>query len=81
MSRMVNSSFKVIYLNIEYMSNYIDDSIYFDRKVVKEEKWLEKNPYEVLTDRESFVLKHNCQYIEQCTLGIVHYSSIKLIYN
>jgi len=23
------------------------------------EKWLEKNPYEVLTDRESFVLKHN----------------------
>ena len=44
---------------IEYMSNVIDDSIYFDRKVVKGEKWLKKNPYEVLTDRESFVLKHN----------------------
>ena len=48
-----------IFKLIEYMSTYIDDSIYFDRKVVKGEKWLEKNPYEVLTDRESFVLKHN----------------------
>ena len=48
-----------IFKLIEYMSNYIDDSIYFDRKVVKGEKWLKKNPYEVLTDRESFVLKHN----------------------
>ena len=48
-----------IFKLIEYMSSYIDDSIYFDRKVVKGEKWLEKNPYEVLTDRESFVLKHN----------------------
>ena len=48
-----------IFKLIEYMSNFIDDSIYFDRKVVKGEKWLEKNPYEVLTDRESFVLKHN----------------------
>ena len=48
-----------IFKLIEYMSNSIDDSIYFDRKVVKGEKWLEKNPYEVLTDRESFVLKNN----------------------
>ena len=48
-----------IFKLIEYMSNSIDDSIYFDRKVVMGEKWLEKNPYEVLTDRESFVLKHN----------------------
>ena len=48
-----------IFKLIEYMSTYIDDSIYFDRKVVKGEKWLEKNPYEVLTDRELFVLKHN----------------------
>ena len=48
-----------IFKLIEYMSTSIDDSIYFDRKVVKGEKWLEKNPYEVLTDRESFVLKHN----------------------
>ena len=48
-----------IFKLIEYMSNSIDDSIYFDRKVVMGEKWLKKNPYEVLTDRESFVLKHN----------------------
>lgn len=48
-----------IFKLIEYMTTSIDDSIYFDRKVVKGEKWLEKNPYEVLTDRESFVLKHN----------------------
>ena len=48
-----------IFKLIEYMSTSIDDSIYFDRKVVMGEKWLEKNPYEVLTDRESFVLKHN----------------------
>ena len=48
-----------IFKLIEYMSSSIEDSIYFDRKVVMGEKWLEKNPYEVLTDRESFVLKHN----------------------
>ncbi len=48
-----------IFKLIEYMSKAIDDSIYFDRKVVKGEKWLGKNPYEVLTDRESFVLKNN----------------------
>ena len=48
-----------IFKLIEYMSSSIDDSIYFDRKVVMGEKWLKKNPYEVLTDRESFVLKHN----------------------
>ena len=48
-----------IYKLIEYMSNSIDDSIYFDRKVVKREKWPKKNPYEVSTDRELFVLKHN----------------------
>jgi len=42
---------------IEYMSDVIDESIYFDRKVVNGLKWLEKNPYEVSTDREIFVLK------------------------
>ena len=44
---------------IEYMSDVIDESIYFDRKVVNGLKWLEKNPYEVSTDREIFVLKRN----------------------
>ena len=64
-----------IFKLIEYMSTSIDDSIYFDRKVVKGEKWLEKNPYEVLTDRESFVLKHNlpiyrAMYIRNSSLFI-----------
>ena len=44
---------------IEYMTNIIDESIYFDRKILKGLKWLDKNPYEVTTDRESFVLKQN----------------------
>ena len=48
-----------IYKLIEYMTNIIDESIYFDRKILKGLKWLEKNPYEVTTDRESFVLKQN----------------------
>ena len=48
-----------IFSLIEYMSNIIDDSIYFDRKVINGLKWLEKNPYEVPTDRESFVLKQD----------------------
>ena len=48
-----------IFKLIEYMSNFIDDSIYFDRKVVKGEKWLDKNPYEASTDRELFVLHKN----------------------
>jgi len=58
---------------IEYMSNVIDDNIYFDRKVVKGLKYLEKNPYEVSTDRELFVLKRNLPiyrllYIRNTTL-------------
>ena len=44
---------------IEYMSKVIDDSFYFERKIVKGLKWLEENPYEVSTDRELFVLKQN----------------------
>ena len=43
----------------EYMCNLIDDNIYFDRKVEKGLNYLEKNPYEVSTDRELFVLKQN----------------------
>ncbi len=44
---------------IEFMSDIIDESNYFERKVVKGLKWLEKNPYGVSTDRELFVLKQN----------------------
>ncbi|WP_413677249.1 tRNA (guanosine(46)-N7)-methyltransferase TrmB [Prochlorococcus sp. MIT 0916] len=64
-----------IYKLIEYMSNVIDESIYFDRKVVMGLKWLKKNPYEVFTDRESFVLRRNfpiyrAMYIRNRTLFI-----------
>ena len=44
---------------IKYMSNLIDDNIYFDRKLVNGFKYLEENPYKVSTDRELFVLKQN----------------------
>ena len=60
---------------MEYMTNVIDESIYFDRKVINGLKMLEKNPYEVFTDRESFVLKQNlpiyrAMYIRNMTLFI-----------
>ena len=60
---------------IEYMSNIIDDNIYFNRKDVKELKYLEKNPYDASTDRELFVLKQNLpiyrvMYIRNSTLFI-----------
>ena len=48
-----------IFSLFEYMSNVIDDSIYFDSKLVNGLKLIEKNPYEVSTERESFVLKQN----------------------
>ena len=60
---------------MEYMTNAIDESIYFDRKVINGLKMLETNPYEVFTDRESFVLKQNlpiyrAMYIRNMTLFI-----------
>ena len=48
-----------IYKLIESMTNVIDECTYFDRKYVHGLKWLNKNPYEVSTDREVFVLKKN----------------------
>ncbi len=44
---------------IESMTSVIESSKYFDRRYVKGVKWLDENPYEVSTDRESFVLKKN----------------------
>ena len=60
---------------IEYMSKIIDNNIYFNRKVVNELKYLEKNPYDVSTDRELFVIKQNlpiyrAMYIRNSTLFI-----------
>jgi len=43
----------------ESMNNVIDKSNYFDRKYSNGSEWLDKNPYEVSTDRELFVLKQN----------------------
>ena len=44
---------------IESMTSVIESSKYFDRRYVKGVKWLDENPYEASTDRESLVLKKN----------------------
>ena len=44
---------------IKSMTDTIDNSIYFDRKIIKGLKWIDKNPYNVFTDRELFVFKQN----------------------
>ena len=44
---------------LESMSNVIENSNYFYKKELQRLKYLNKNPYEVCTDRELFVLKQN----------------------
>ena len=41
---------------IESMTEIIDNSNYFDRKELDGLKWLDKNPYDIYTDRERYVL-------------------------
>ena len=48
-----------IFKLIESMINIIDKSSYFDKQNLNGLKWLNKNPYEVYTDRELYVLKKN----------------------
>jgi tRNA (guanine-N7-)-methyltransferase len=48
-----------IFKLIEYMTNTIDKSRYFNRKDIGESKFINKNPYNVKTDRELFSLKKN----------------------
>ena len=48
-----------IFKLIESMTNIIDKSNYFDRKIIGGLKWINKNPYDVSTDRELFVIKKN----------------------
>ena len=48
-----------IFKLIEYMSNMIDKSRYFNRKNVGDPRFIDKNPYNVKTDREIFSLKKN----------------------
>ena len=44
---------------IEYMTNTIDENRYFTRKDVGDLRLIDKNPYNVMTDREIFSLKKN----------------------
>ena len=61
---------------IEYMTNVIDNSKFFDRQTIDGLKWLDKNPYNVSTDRELFVLQKNlpiyramyCRNSKLCTI-------------
>ena len=48
-----------IFKLIEYMTNTIDKKRYFTRKNVGDLKSIDKNPYNVMTDREIFSLKKN----------------------
>ena len=48
-----------IFKLIKSMTNVVDNSTYFDRKELLGLKWLDKNPYEVYTDRELFAIKKN----------------------
>ena len=64
-----------IFKLIKSMTDVVDNSRYFDRQVVKGIKWLDKNPYDVTTDRENFVIKKNlpiyrAMYIRNSSLFI-----------
>ena len=48
-----------IFKLIEYMTNTIDENRYFTRKDVGDMRLIDKNPYNVMTDREIFSLKKN----------------------
>ena len=48
-----------IFKLIESMSNTIDESRYFNRKDEGGLRFINKNPYDVMTDREIFSLKKN----------------------
>ena len=48
-----------IFKLIEYMTNMIDENRYFTRKNVGDLSSIDKNPYNVMTDREIFSLKKN----------------------
>ena len=48
-----------IFKLIEYMTNTIDENRYFTRKNVGDFRSIDKNPYNVMTDREIFSLKKN----------------------
>ncbi len=60
---------------IQSMIMLIDNSNYFDRKVKDGLKWLDKNPYDVFTDRELLVTKqklpiYRAMYIRNSKLFI-----------
>ena len=62
---------------IEFMTNLIDDSTFFDRKIINGLKWLDKNPYNTFTDRELFVIQqdlpiYRAMYFRNSTLFTVN---------
>ena len=62
---------------IQSMTNVIDNSTFFDRKIIDGLKWLDKNPYEASTDRELFVLTRNLPiyralYIRNSTSSLIN---------
>ena len=64
-----------IFKLIESMINVIDNSTYFERKEIEGVRWLNKNPYNVCTDRECFVIRKNlpiyrAMYIRNSSLFI-----------
>ena len=48
-----------IFKLVEYMTNTIDKNRYFTRKSLGDLRSIDKNPYNVMTDREIFSLKKN----------------------
>ena len=50
-----------IFKLFEYMTNTIDKSKYFNRKDERDMRFIDKNPYDVKTDRYLFYIKKNLQ--------------------
>ena len=62
-----------IFKLIEYMTNTIDKNRYFTRKNLGDLRSIDKNPYNVMTDREIFSLKKNLLiYRVMYTLSLIH---------
>ena len=61
-----------IFKLIEYMTNTIDENRYFTRKNVGDLRPIDKNPYNVMTDREIFSLKKNLLIYRVMYLSLIH---------
>ena len=63
---------------IEYMTNTIDKNRYFTRKNVGDLRSIDKNPYNVMTDREIFSLKKNLLIYRVMYIRTVSYTHLTL---